>query len=100
MTTPLGAASAYLKAAGVAAPRPQLAEAPTGGFGALVAQGADRLSGMARASDAASLAALSGKADMVDVVTAITQTEAALETLVAIRDRVIASYDDIMRMPV
>ena len=41
-----------------------------------------------------------GKADVVDVVTAVAESEAALETLVAVRDRVIAAYEEIMRMPI
>ena len=37
---------------------------------------------------------------MVDVVTAVAESELALETLVAVRDKVIAAYEEIMRMPV
>ncbi len=37
---------------------------------------------------------------VVDVVTAISQTEIAMETMVAIRDRVISAYEEIMRMPI
>ena len=33
-------------------------------------------------------------------MTAIAESEAALETLVATRDRVIAAYEEIMRMPI
>ena len=36
---------------------------------------------------------------MVDVVTAVAESELALETLVAVRDKVIAAYEEIMRMP-
>jgi len=46
------------------------------------------------------LAAATGKADVVNVVTAVAESEAALETLVAVRDRVIAAYEEIMRMPI
>ncbi len=38
--------------------------------------------------------------DLVDVVTAVAESESALETLVAVRDRVIAAYEEIMRMPI
>ncbi|WP_406854076.1 flagellar hook-basal body complex protein FliE [Alsobacter sp. KACC 23698] len=44
--------------------------------------------------------AAAGKADMVDVVTAVAESETALETLVAVRDKVIAAYEEIMRMPI
>ena len=80
---------------------------PTGGqaaggadFSSLI-QGA--VSGVAQAgqkAEAQALAAAGGKADIVDVVTAVAESEAALETLVAVRDRVIAAYEEIMRMPI
>ena len=37
---------------------------------------------------------------MVDVVTAVAESETAMETLVAVRDRVISAYEEIMRMPI
>ena len=54
----------------------------------------------ASSADAQAAAAVQGKADMVDVVTAVAESETALETLVAVRDRVIAAYEEIMRMPI
>ena len=44
--------------------------------------------------------ALSGKADLTDVVTAVTDAETALNTVVAIRDRVINAYQEIIKMPI
>ena len=41
-----------------------------------------------------------GKGDLVDVVTAVNSAEMTLETVVAIRDKVIAAYQDILRMPI
>ncbi len=38
--------------------------------------------------------------DLVEVVTAVAESEAALESLVAVRDRVVAAYEEIMRMPI
>lgn len=43
--------------------------------------------------------AIVGQADLVDVVTAITNAELVVETVVAVRDRVIQAYNDILRMP-
>ncbi|MDO8289013.1 MAG: flagellar hook-basal body complex protein FliE [Parvibaculum sp.] len=37
---------------------------------------------------------------LVDVVTAVAEAEASLQTVVAVRDKVIAAYQDIMRMPI
>ena len=34
------------------------------------------------------------------VVTAVSETEVAVETLVSIRDRVIQAYEEIMKMPI
>lgn len=51
-------------------------------------------------SEAIATKALAGKADMTDVVTAIAGAETALNTVVAIRDKVITAYQEIMRMPV
>lgn len=44
--------------------------------------------------------AISGKADLTDVITAITDAETSLNTVVAIRDRVINAYQDIIKMPI
>ena len=38
--------------------------------------------------------------DLVDVVSAVNAAEMSLETVVAIRDKVIAAYQDILRMPI
>lgn len=46
------------------------------------------------------MAAVQGKGDMIDVVTAVAETEVALQSMVSIRDRVISSYEEIMRMPI
>ena len=53
-----------------------------------------------RTSDKMSLDLLNGKANVVDVVTAISQTQLAMESMVAIRDKVISAYEEIMRMPI
>jgi flagellar hook-basal body complex protein FliE len=51
-------------------------------------------------SEAVSTKSLLGKANMTDVVTAVADAETALNTVVAIRDRVINAYQDIIKMPV
>ena len=53
-----------------------------------------------RKSDAQTVAMTSGKANVMDVVTAVAETDVAVSTLVSVRDRVIQSYEDIMRMPI
>ena len=53
-----------------------------------------------RKSDAQTQALATGKSNIVDVVTAVSETEVAVEALVAVRDKVIAAYEEIMRMPI
>ena len=53
-----------------------------------------------RQAESASAKQVAGKGDLIDVVTAIGAAETALDTMVAVRDRVIASYEEIMRMSI
>lgn len=43
--------------------------------------------------------ALTGKVDLSDLVTAVTNAELSLNTVIAVRDKVIGAYQDIIRMP-
>jgi flagellar hook-basal body complex protein FliE len=58
------------------------------------------VSDSAKKSDMQSQAVAAGKANMVDVVTAVAETETAVQTLVSVRDKVIAAYEDILKMPI
>ena len=51
-------------------------------------------------ADAQTQAVAMGKANMVDVVTAVAESETAIATLVSVRDKVIAAYEDILKMPI
>ena len=53
-----------------------------------------------RAGEAASAKAVSGEATLPEVVQAVTASEVTLQTVVAVRDRMITAYQEIMRMPV
>ena len=46
------------------------------------------------------ISSLTNQTELVDVVTAITAAEVTLETVVAVRDKVIEAYESIMRMPI
>ena len=69
-------------------------------FGKLVQQSLQGVVDAGKTSDALSTDLISGKANMVDVVTAVSQTELAIDSLVAVRDRVISAYEKIMSMPI
>jgi len=53
-----------------------------------------------RDSETMSAAAVTGDANLTDVVQAVTDAELTLQTVVAIRDRMISAYQDIMSMPI
>ncbi|MBU1306542.1 MAG: flagellar hook-basal body complex protein FliE [Alphaproteobacteria bacterium] len=53
-----------------------------------------------KVSDKMSIDMVNGKANVVDMVTALSQTEIAIESMVTVRDRVISAYEEIMRMPI
>ena len=53
-----------------------------------------------RAGEAESVKALTGRADLQQVVEAVTKAELSLQKVTAIRDRVISAYQEIMRMPI
>lgn len=40
------------------------------------------------------------QAELLDVVTAVTNAELALESVIAVRDRVVQAYQDIIKMPI
>jgi flagellar hook-basal body complex protein FliE len=47
-----------------------------------------------------SIQAAAKQAELIDVVTAVTNAELALESVVAVRDRVVQAYQDIIKMPI
>ena len=103
MPTSAIAAGTYAATQGLLDPsrKPGAGQAATGGdFASLIQSAVSGVAQSGKAAEAQALAAASGKADIVDVVTAVAESEAALETLVAVRDRVIAAYEEIMRMPI
>jgi|SRR5947209_6348596 len=69
-------------------------------FGAVLKDAIGSVMDAGRKSDAQTLAMASGKANVMDVVTAVAETDVAVSTLVSVRDRVIQAYEDIMKMPI
>ena len=70
------------------------------GFSDLLQDAVQGLTKSAENSDKNVMAMAMGKADIVDVVTAVAETELAVQTLVSVRDRVITAYQEILRMPI
>lgn len=104
MPSPLAAANAYAALAKVGNPN-AVASLPGqdsggGSFGAMLKEAVGGVLEAGRKSDMQATALAAGKANVVDVVTAVAETEVAVGTLVSVRDRVIQSYEEIMRMPI
>jgi flagellar hook-basal body complex protein FliE len=70
------------------------------GFGDMLKQAADGAIGSLEKGEAASLGAVTGKADINQVVSAMSNAELTLQAVTAIRDRVISAYQDVLRMPI
>lgn len=69
-------------------------------FGTMVEQALESAVETGTKSEQATGAALNGERDLVDVVSAISAAEVTLQSVVAVRDRVISAYQEIMRMPI
>jgi flagellar hook-basal body complex protein FliE len=69
-------------------------------FSALLKDAVGSVLDAGKKSDAQTMAMSSGKANVMDVVTAVAETDVAVSTLVSVRDRVIQSYEDILKMPI
>lgn len=74
--------------------------APEGGFGAHLRRAVEGAVELGHSADAAATQALLGQGSVTDVVMAVSRAELALQTVVAVRDRVVAAYQDVMRMPI
>ena len=105
MALPAAAAAAYQSIANIggassAASSAATAASPSGNF-------ADFLSGAVKDSinslhqgEQAATQQVSGKANIVDVVNSVNAAELTLDTVVAVRDKVVAAYQSIMSMPI
>jgi flagellar hook-basal body complex protein FliE len=105
MPTPVAAANAYAQLARLTDPGAGLAKTlgdPASGpsFDALVKEALGTVLEAGRKSDTQTQAAAAGKANMVDLVTAVAESETAIATVVSVRDRVIAAYQSILQMPI
>ena len=70
------------------------------GFGEAMQRAVSGVVATAEHAESQSMQAISGNADITEVVTAVSKAELALQTTMAIRDRVVQAYQDIMRMPI
>lgn len=78
-----------------------LAARDGGGFADMLKQAAGDAVGALKTGEAESLKAVtSGKADLTAVTEAVNNAEIALQAVIAVRDKVIAAYQDISKMAI
>lgn len=82
------------------AAEPASEPAAVGGFGDLLKNSLESAIDAQRKSEKVSGQALAGKADMTDVLQAVTDAEIALNTVLAVRDKVVQAYEQVMRTPI
>src|SRR5262245_2662298 len=102
MASPTVAANAYANLARIldSAGPGKGADASGPSFASVLKDGLGSGREAGRKSDAQAVARSSGKANVMDVVTAVAETDVAVSTLVSVRDRVIQSYEDIIKMTI
>ena len=99
---------------GITAPRPssfaELASlntgaTPSGGlpkadFGTMVTNALRATVDSGHAAETAATQAVKGDGNLIDVVSAVSKAELSLQTTIAIRDRVVSAYQDIMHLAI
>ena len=95
--SPAGAAQAYSRVAGGNG----LGSAEDGqGFGAVLGRALEGVVQSGRQAETQSMQAITGGGNITEVATAVARAELALQGAVAIRDKVVQAYQDVMRMPI
>ena len=102
MATPTVAANAYANLARILDTGGAGRGAETSGpsFSAVLKDAIGSVMDVGRKSDQQTVAMAAGKANVMDVVTAVAETDVAVSTLVSVRDKVIQAYEDIMKMSI
>lgn len=71
-----------------------------GDFASMLRDGVQSAIDTGKKSELLSEQALAGKADIRDVVSAVNNAAMTLQTVVAVRDKVISAYNSILQMPI
>lgn len=96
------ALSAYQAAAArqVTPSAPQAQLVPEGTFSSMLRSAVLQAEEDNKQAELMSMKAVKGTADMQEVVMAVSNAEVALQTVVAVRDKVVSAYQEIMQMPI
>ncbi|HVJ41520.1 MAG TPA: flagellar hook-basal body complex protein FliE [Dongiaceae bacterium] len=101
-TTINNAMAAYNNAAQQLGGKPVGQDEPQSGpsFGEVLQSFGNQALATGREDEKQTLAATTGKADMSEVVMAVSNAELTVQTVTAVRDKVVAAYQEVLRMPI
>jgi flagellar hook-basal body complex protein FliE len=103
MINPMAAAKAYAAVQDSASPAGSsggVTQVGGSSFGDMVQSAITDAVNSAHNAEHQMAAQVQGKAQLVDVATALSSAQASLETVMAVRDQVISAYQEIMRMQI
>lgn len=104
MIDPAQAASLYAKSAinGAKETTGESGDGSSGGvsFSSFLKQGVSEAIDVVKSGEKMSAQAITGQADLAEVVQAVSQSELTIQTAIAIRDRMLSAYQQIMQMPI
>lgn len=101
-STAIAAGQAVARSAETSVASPAAAAVPSSelGFESVFKQVASDAIGTLKAGEAASISAIQGKESTRRVVEALMSAEQALQTAVAVRDKVVQAYQEVARMSI
>lgn len=94
--------AAYQKVQGIAGTAAGATEGvvPGGSFSDVLANFTSDSIDTLKKGEQVTMLAAQGKADITTVVSAMSEADLTLQTIVSIRDRVMSAYQDVIRMPI
>lgn len=100
IANPAAAANAYANMAKVSSPAGGADREDKASFGDLLKTAVVGSINTMRTGEQMTARAVTGEASLPDVVRAVNAADLTLQTVVAVRDRLINAYTEIMRMPI
>lgn len=96
--SPSSAVNAYARVQGGELDSPPNADGA--GFGDVLTRAIQGVADTGHKADTESMKAISGQGNLTEVATAVSRAELTMQTAIAIRDRVVQSYQEITRMQI
>jgi flagellar hook-basal body complex protein FliE len=100
MIDPNMAASLYAKTSNVGQGMQSAGGGDEASFAQFLKQGLSDSISTIKQGEKTSAQAVMGQADITEVVQAVTNAEVTLQTVIAVRDRLVGAFQEIMRMPI